>query len=73
MTVEKYYNEWQLEDLDLNSDIEICQFTKSELLHFANEYYKKQLTLPNVVKPWCDCGTQKRGDRTNCKQCGRSY
>ena len=42
--MEEIYNKWQLTDLELKN-IETVEFTKEELLHFANYYYNEQLRI----------------------------
>ena len=43
MTKEEAYNKWQMQDIDIDLiDNERYQFTKSELLNFAEFYYQSQ-------------------------------
>ena len=46
--MEEIYNKWQLQDLDLGNT-EPYQFTKSELINFAEYAISKKLTLTDVV------------------------
>jgi len=42
MKAEEYYNKWQLQDLDSLS-IEPYQFTRSELIDFAEAYHQSRV------------------------------
>jgi len=38
---------------------------------FASNYHKEQLNLYDVIKSFCECGSEKRIDSRYCDTCNR--
>ena len=69
MTPEEHYKEVVKLDMD-KFDKKMPKFDYYDLLDFADSYYKKQLTLTDVVKSFvCPNGCGKNGDMGSCIEC----
>lgn len=67
--IENIYNKWQLQDIDLGNT-EPYQFTKSELLNFAEFYHKEKANKKDSVN--FHCVNESYNNLDSCKnQCVR--